>query len=467
MIDGLRPYSEYKESGQLWLGSVPRHWSLLPNRATFVEIKDRNHGDEQMLSVTITRGVVPQSELLANTAKKDSSRDDKSAYKLVQRGDIAYNKMRAWQGAIAASDFRGIVSPAYIVMRLRDEENTHYFHYLYRTPQFAKEAERWSYGITSDMWSLRPEHFRMIYSTLPPRSEQDAIVRFLDHINRRIERAIRAKKKLIALLNEQKQVIIHQTVTRGLDRSVSLEGSGIPWLGEIPSYWELKSLGSLATYISYGFTNPMPATDEGPFMLTAKDISGGTIQYATARHTSLDAFRSLLSDKSRPRLGDLLITKDGTLGRVAIANEKQVCINQSVALLRLSNNGVCREFVAEALQAAGYQEMMAFNAGGTTIKHIYISRLAKMKMAMPPVEEQRKIAAFVKETRARFERAIETAEQGITLLSEYRMRLGADVVTGKLDVREAARNLPEEVPETISALEGKESAELETEEVEA
>src|SRR5262249_17468630 len=142
---------------------------------------------------------------------------DKSAYKRVRPGDIAYNKMRAWQGALGASDYYGIVSPAYVVQRPREGANSRYLHYLLRTPAFAKEAERWSYGITSDMWSLRPEHFRMIYGCLPSLPEQAAIVRFLDHADRRTQRCIRAKQKLIKLLEEQKQAIIHRAVTRGLN----------------------------------------------------------------------------------------------------------------------------------------------------------------------------------------------------------------------------------------------------------
>jgi type I restriction enzyme S subunit len=240
MIDGLKTYPSYKDSGVPWLGMVPEHWKVLPSRAIFAEVNERNHPYEEMLSVTINRGVIRQEALLIDSSKKDSSNLNKSAYKLVCPGDIAYNKMRAWQGAIGASDFRGIVSPAYVVMRPRDDHNPRYFHELYRTPHFAKEAERWSYGITSDMWSLRPEHFKMIYSAVPPREEQEAIVRFLDHVNRRIERYIRAKKKLIALLNEQKQAIIHRAVTRGLDPNVRLKPSGIPWLGDIPKHWEVK-----------------------------------------------------------------------------------------------------------------------------------------------------------------------------------------------------------------------------------
>ena len=161
-----------RSRGKHWLGRVPQHWSVLPNRALFGEVKDRDHPDEEMLSVTITRGIVRQKALLADSSKKDSSNQDKSKYKLVQPRDIAYNKMRAWQGAIGASDLRGIISPAYVVVRLREERDLpRYFHHLYRTPHFAKEAERWSYGITSDMWSLRPEHFKMIYARSPrPRS---------------------------------------------------------------------------------------------------------------------------------------------------------------------------------------------------------------------------------------------------------------------------------------------------------
>ena len=189
LVNALKPYLEYKESGQAWIGAIPQHWTLFPNRAIFAEVKDRDHPDEEMLSVTITQGIVRQKALLAASSKKDSSNQDKSAYKLVQPRDLAYNKMRAWQGAIGVSDLRGIISPAYVVMRLREANDPRYFHYLFRTQGFAKEAERWSYGITSDMWSLRPEHFKMIYSPFPPgrrASEHRAVPRPREPANRPI-----------------------------------------------------------------------------------------------------------------------------------------------------------------------------------------------------------------------------------------------------------------------------------------
>ena len=201
-----------------------------------------------MLSVTIAEGVIRQKELLEDSSKKDSSRLDKAAYKLVEPGDVAYNKMRAWQGAVGVSEHRGIVSPAYVVQRSRNTAHSHYLHHLLRTPAFAKEAEQWSYGITSDMWSLRPEHFKMIYGCLPPLPEQTAIVRYLDHADRRIQRYIRVKQKLIALLKEQKQTIHPPSVTGQIDVHTgqpypAYKPSGVEFLGYVPTHWDIKKLG--------------------------------------------------------------------------------------------------------------------------------------------------------------------------------------------------------------------------------
>ena len=234
-----------------------------------------------MLSVTITKGVIRQRALLANSSKKDSSNQDKSAYKLVRLGDIAYNKMRAWQGAIGVSDYQGIVSPAYVVERPRKGTSSRYLHYLLRTPAFAKEAERWSYGITSDMWSLRPEHFKMIYGCLPPLHEQAAIVRYLDHADRRIRRYIRAKQKLVKLLEEQKQALIHQSVTRGLDPNVRIKPSGVEWLGDVPEHWEVIRFRRLITlttgfpFKSEGFTQ----SEEDVRLLRGVNIAPGRLRW--------------------------------------------------------------------------------------------------------------------------------------------------------------------------------------------
>lgn len=448
MIAELKPYPEYRESEQLWVGTLPAHWEILPNRAIFEEVKERNHPDEEMLSVTITRGIIHQKALLENTSKKDSSNKDKSAYKLVCPRDIAYNKMRAWQGAIGASNYRGIISPAYVVMRLRGNDNPWYFHHLYRTPHFAKEAERWSYGITSDMWSLRPEHFKMIYTPIPPPDEQAAIVRFLDHVNRRIERTIKAKRKMIALLNEQKQVIIHRAVTRGLDPNVRLKPSSIPWLGDIPEHWEVLPMRHLLSFGPKNGVSP-PASDRGGVMsFSISAVRDGRVHIeGNEKYIDLD---QALARKYQIFSGDILLVRgNGNLALVAkcgiVDDCPDTCVYPDILIklrpndrmtpnfmvLSINSSYVCNQVPLHAKTANG-----AYKVSGTSVR--------ALMLAVPPVLEQESIQAQLSRDLAQIDRIKTKITSEVTLLNEYRTRLIADVVTGKLDVREAAARLPDE-----------------------
>lgn len=451
MIADLKPYAEYKFSSQAWLGDVPKHWAVLPNRALFAEIKDRDHPAEQMLSVTITSGIVRQKALLEGGSKKDSSNLDKSAYKLVQPHDIAYNKMRAWQGAIGASPFRGIISPAYVVMRLRNAEDvSSYFHYLYRTPQFANEAERWSYGITSDMWSLRPEHFKMIYTPKPPPEEQVAIVRFLDWATGRLERAIRAKLKAIALLNEQKQAIIHRAVTRGLDPSVPLKPSGIPWLGDIPQHWEVVPLKFLCRRIQNGATPPSSEQqyfENGTIPWYGPGAISDSVEIGRAARLVTE--KALTDGKARLIQGPaLLIVVIGTVGKMGLLLENGTT-NQQITAFELKSNQADCYFLTSQLKKAECWLYAA--ASSATIRIIDSGLLARSGIALPSLDEQQEILSQINCDVLPIDAVISRREHEIELLREYRTRLVADVVTGKLDVREAANRLPDAVrPETIA-----------------
>jgi type I restriction enzyme, S subunit len=446
MNQELKPYPEYKESGVSWLGNVPSHWKLLPNRAIFQEIIDKNHPKEQMLSVTITRGIIQQKTLLENSSKKDSSNQNKSAYKLVLPNDVAYNKMRAWQGAIATSEFRGIISPAYVVVRLRENDNpSYYFHHLFRTIHFAKEAERWSYGITSDMWSLRSEHFKMIYSVCPPPDEQSAIVRYLDHANRRIEKAIRAKRKLIVLLNEQRQVIIHQAVTKGLDPNVAMKDSGVPWLGEIPAHWDTWRISRFAR-VGNGST---------PSRAKPAYWNGGTYPWLNSSQTnrgfidSADQFvtPTALRECHLPKVpaGSLLvaITGQGKTRGTASVLSIEATINQHVAYITPRKSIVSTEFL-HLIFIAAYKVLRAeSDDSGSTKGAITCEDLKRFKLALPPMSEQNNLVEFIRSQTQALSGTIQRTTREIELLQEYRTRLIADVVTGKLDVRDAVAGLPD------------------------
>lgn len=165
-------------------------------------------------------------------------------------------------------------------------------------------------------------------------------------------------------------------------------------VGMVPNSWSVEELRAFLSLITYGFTNPMPDASEGPWKLTAKDVVDGRINYGTARRTTIEAFEKLLTDKSRPKIGDVLLTKDGSIGRVAVADRPGICINQSVALLR-PNERITPPFLKYLLMAPYYQAVMEGDSDGSTIKHIYITRVDKMQVAIPPLDEQNRIVELV------------------------------------------------------------------------
>jgi len=422
MAAELKPYSAYKDSGVDWLGKVPAHWEVLPNRATFSEVNNREHPQEQMLSVTIAEGVVRQKELLEDGSKKDSSRLDKTAYKLVEPGDVAYNKMRAWQGAVGVSKHRGIISPAYVVQRPRNGAHSRYLHHLLRTPAFAKEAERWSYGITSDMWSLRPEHFKMIYGCLPPLPEQTAIVRFLDHADRRIRRYIRAKQKLIALLEEQKQAIIHQAVTGQIDVRTgqpypAYKPSGVEWLREVPEHWQVARLSQFFT-LQRGFDITKDQQREGVVPVVS---SGGVASY---------------HDRAVAKGPGVVVGRKGTAGAVHYVETDYWAHDTTLWVNDFKRN--YPRFIYYVLTVLDLKRFDTGSANPTLNRNI----IHPERLAFPPPSEQVRIANSLDACLDKLGGAADKAQHEVSLLNEYRTRLIADVVTGKLDVREAATTLP-------------------------
>lgn len=449
MIGDLKPYSEVRHSGVPWLGEIPKHWEMLPNRALFREVKDRGHPEEQMLSVTITEGIIRQRELLAGTAKKDSSNLDRSAYKLVRPGDIVYNKMRAWQGAVGVSNYRGIVSPAYVVHRPVGEAESRYLHYLLRTPAFAKEAERWSYGITSDMWSLRPEHFKMIYSCLPPPHEQAIIVRFLDHVDQRIRRYIRAKQKLIKLLEEQKQAIVHRAVTRGFDPDVRLKPTGVEWLGKVPEHWKVVLLGRCLESIEQGWS---PLAAEGELLpeqwavLTLSSVRHGVFDAAAVKPIPVTAsVPASLAVRDR----DLLLTRSNTrelVGDVCVVDSPRprTILSDLIYRIVLKSRSLRRRFLMLQLLSPIGRRQIEQDARGSsgTMPKISQRHIRAWRVLMPPLGEQDAIVASVDDHWGPVADALGHAQREIALLREYRTRLIADVVTGKLDVRAVSASLP-------------------------
>ena len=433
----MHTYSEYVASGVDWIGVVPAHWRLLPCRGALTEIEECGYEDEQLLSVTIAAGVIRQRELLRNTSKRDSSRLDRSSYKLVCPGDFVYNKMRAWQGAAGVSLYKGIVSPAYVVQRPATSAEPRYFHYLFRTPAFATEAERWSYGIASDMWSLRPEHFRNIRCCLPPLEEQQAIVRYLDHSERRIRRYVRAKERLIGLLEEEKKAIINQAVTRGLDPSVRMKASGVEWLGEVPEHWEVVPFGAVCS--------PKSIREMQHRELLSVYLNMGVVRFSDVDERRTNPTSEDLSRYQAVDPGDFVLNnQQAWRGSVGVSNHSGIV---SPAYLVLSLESALDSEYANLLfrdRSMVAQYLVASRGVGTIQRNLYWPHLKRLVTLLPPLDEQAAIVVFATESTARIDVDIRRARRQVELIQEYRTRLIADVVTGKLDVREAAAGLGEE-----------------------
>jgi len=421
-------YASYKSSDLEWLGQIPAHWETERLANQFVQAIEPGRDELPILSVSIHSGVSDDEIDPENMERMVVRSEDRTMYRAVRPGDLVYNMMRAWQGGFGTVAVSGMVSPAYIVARPREKSTirTDFVEALLRTPQAVEEMRRHSLGVTDFRLRLYWDEFKNLRLPVPPPNEQVAIMHFLERETGKIDALVAEQKRLIELLKEKRQAVISDAVTKGLRPNVPMKDSGIEWLGEVPRDWIVSTVGRLSRYLSYGFTNPMPTADNGPFLLTANDVQYGSVNYENARRTTNAAYAALTA-KSRPIAGDILITKDGTLGRIAVHDGSEACINQSVALLRPDHDQVTSEFLAFALLAGVYQNRMLYEAGGTTIKHIYISRLAKMPFASPSLAEQAEILRFLVDETQKFDTLVSYSQQSVALLQERRSALRSAV----------------------------------------
>ena len=226
----MKPYPEYKDSGLSWLGEIPANWDVRRSKYLLREINERSlDGQEQLLSVSQYTGVTPR-RLRAGSDEADTRAATLAGYKLVKSEDLVVNIMLAWNGSLGIACSVGIVSPAYCVYRFNERAVPWYYHHLFRLPLYKGRIKVASTGVVESRLRLYSDDLFCIEALVPPKEEQDSIVRYLAHIDLLVNRYIRAKQRLIKLLNERKQAIIHQAVTRGLDPTVRMKPSGIEWL---------------------------------------------------------------------------------------------------------------------------------------------------------------------------------------------------------------------------------------------
>lgn len=430
-------YERYKDSGVEWLGEVPEGWGIKPLWTLFRRTKRTGYEDEQLLSVYRDHGVVPKASRDDNFNKPS---DDLSVYQLVTPGDMAINKMKAWQGSVAVSEHRGIVSPAYFVYEATHEESAKFLHYLLRSPRYITGYLTLSKGIRVNQWDLEPQYHSRMPVVLPPLVEQQTIAAFLDRETGKIDALVAEQERLIELLKEKRQATISHAVTKGLDPDAPMKDSGIEWLGEVPEGWEVKRLKSLATSIKAGpfgssLTKDMYVSEGyrvyGQEQVIPGDFTIGDYFISPEKFAELQQYQVVS--------GDILVSCVGTFGKIAIVPQgiEPGIINPRLLRIRCIE-AITAEYLATLLKSGVVFEQFSFLSRGGTMDVINIGILNEIFLLLPPLKEQSAIVSFLDTETAKIDTLITEAQQAIGLLKERRSALISAAVTGKIDVRGVA-----------------------------
>ena len=435
----LKPYPDYKDSGIEWLGDVPEHWEVVRLRNTsemrVSNVDKHAKDDEQPVRLCNYVDVYKNDRIRSGMAfmRATATTDEIERFRL-QSGDVLITKdSEAWNdiGVPAlVEDTQDDIVSGYHLALLRPFPERVDGGYLFRalqSPAVAYQFHVEANGVTR--YGLSHSAIRSVWLPLPPLSEQAAIVRFLDHADRRIRRYIRAQQQLIALLEEQKQAIIHQAVTGQVDVRTgkpyqAYKPSGVEWLGDVPEHWAVRRVKTLCSMRSGESITAESIETTGEYPV----YGGNGLRGYASSYTHDGAFA--------------LIGRQGALcGNVHVARGK-FWASEHAVVATLDRGHVLDWFGAILRVMNLNQYSIAAAQPGLSVE-----RVLNLRVSVPPMQEQEGIANHIERDTADIDTALAPARRQIDLLQEYRTSLIADVVTGKFDVREAAARLPDEVEE--------------------
>ncbi|MHC4143385.1 MAG: restriction endonuclease subunit S [Planctomycetota bacterium] len=446
MITDLKPYPAMKDSGVEWLGEVPEHWEVrqLGRIGSFLKGKGGTKEDEVENGVPCVRygDLYTQHRFFIQKTRSCVSLEKSESYTPIHYGDVLFAGSGETIEEIGKSAVSLIPEPAccggdVIIFRPSIAVDAKFFGYATDDPKAAYQKSCMGRGIT--IMHIYGGQLKYMSVSLPPLPEQVAIVRYLDHMDRRVRQYVRAKQKLIALLEEQKQAIIHRAVTRGLDPNVPLKPSGVEWLGEVPEHWDVRRNGWLFAQ----------RNETGYAELPILEVSLKTgVRVRDFENTGRKQVMSDRDKYKRAVQGDLAYNMmrmwQGAVGVAPVDG----LISPAYVVARPLPGTEVRYFEKLFRTAVYMQEVDNYSRGIVKDRNrLYWEDFKAMPTCYPPPEEQVRIADAIDKATAANDTAITRANCEIELLNEYRTRLISDVVTGKLDMREAAANLPDEPDE--------------------
>ncbi|MEX2554610.1 MAG: hypothetical protein WEB06_03140 [Actinomycetota bacterium] len=448
MIRTIKPYPVYKDSGSPWLGRVPEHWEIWPVRRLFRAVTRHDvDGTEPKMSMSRHHGLIRSAAL-----GKAGSTAQSVAFSVAHPGDLVMNKYQAHAGLFACAVERGLITANYSVFAPTASANTAFYASLFASEPYKAAFLAESYGVGDGMMPLYTKAFYRVPSVVPSPSEQLNIVRFLNHLRHRIESYIRGKRQLIALLNERKQAIVYRAITRGLSGSKHLRPMlSTPVFG-ISAEWDTARLWTLARIRSERNASGLD--------LLSVFLGRGVIRYGEGggqvHKPSLD-----LSNYQVVHAGDLVLNnQQAWRGSVGVSAYHGI-VSPAYVVLALSS-GLDRRYADYLFKSRVMvaQFVTSSKGVGDIQRDIHTPWLKNVRVPLPPLPEQTAIASHLDRAFEKLDRQLSFCEREIELLREYRDRLIADVVTGKLDVRQAAKELPEALDQPNHALEDDEDENL-------
>ena len=442
MLVDLRPYPAYRDSSVKWLGKVPEHWEVRRLKTSLDNVVD--------FTAPGRGGVTLALEHVESWTGRIRSTGPVVAFdsqaKRFRAGDILFGKLRPYLAKVTKPTRSGACVGEFLVLRpTQSAVDAGYVEHFLRSKKVIDVVDSSTVGAKMPRadWTF----IGGLPVCLPTPIEQSAIARFLDDADRRIRRYIRAKQRLVELLEEQRRAIIHQAVTGRIDVRTgqpypAYKESGVEWLGEIPEHWEVRTLTRNCIQISdYRGATPKK-TDSGVFLVTAKNIRRGWIDYDASREFVATEEYSSIMRRGLPDVGDLLITTEAPLGFAALVDREDIALAQRVIRFRLNDKVLIPRFGLLSVLDSYFQNQLQCRGTGSTAVGIKGSKLPQLRIICPPIGEQRAILMHLQTAVQDCGRKSAVAARLIGLLEEYSARLIVDVVTGKLDVREAMANLP-------------------------
>ena len=424
----MQRYDSYKDSGVKWLGEIPSHWEICKSKYLWEEnVSLSANGYEELLSVSQYDGVTP--------AKGDSRSESLKCYKIVSEDDLVINIMLAWLGGLGVSKYNGIVSPAYCVYKMIGDANPRFLHFLYKTPLYLAEFARHSTGVVPSRWRMYSDDFGQVLTLLPPINEQDAIANYLDTATSKIDEAIAQQQKMIDLLNERKQIIINNAVTKGLDPYVKMKPSGIDWIGDIPVHWEVKKIKYIANVkgrIGFKGYSASDLVEEGAYSLGGKHITNNIVDLTEPTFLSWKKYYE--SPEIMIKKGDIVTAQRGSLGHTAIIEEDigPATINPSLVLI--TNIKCYNKYLYWYLLSYPILKTIEVLNTATAVPMLSQKQIENMTIAMPSYKEQELISAYLEKETKKIEVSKDNINKQISLLQERKQIIINDVVTGKVKV---------------------------------